>query len=342
MASIEEVARAARVSITTVSHVFSGQRPVAPETRRRVLAVAERLDYRPHRAARGLATGRTMTIGLQFPFEGDSFVLNPYFPELLEGLSAAAAEAGYGFLLIPASLEARFPLKLALKEGRFDGVIVADPTRDNALIPALLRQGVALVTTGGRYLKSSQVPWVDNDHRGGLMQLMAHLEEQGYRRPALLSIKGGFSYVQDVEETFEKEVLARGGEVSVVRADDLSEEQAFVHSLRLLSQSPPPDAIVAAVDRQALGVLRAARELGLRVPRDLGVAGEGDTVLARHSHPPLTSIRVRPRVLGEAAVQSLLTIVERSIAPENRVLPAELVPRASTRRNRSRRSRSVP
>lgn len=166
---------------------------------------------------------------------------------------------------------------------------------------------------------------------------MAHLEGQGCRRPALLSIKGGFSSVQDVEETFEKELRARGGEVTVVRADDLSEEQAFVHALRLLSQSPPPDAIVAAVDRQALGVLRAARELGLRVPRDLGVAGGGDTALARHSHPPLTSIRVRPRVLGEAAIQSLLAIVERSIIPENRVLPAELVARASTRRTRSRR-----
>src|SRR6266496_6200008 len=72
---------------------------------------------------------------------------------------------------------------------------------------------------------------------------------------SLLSIKGGFSSVQDVEETFEKELRARGGEVTVVRADSLSEEQAFVHALRLLSQSPPPDAIVAAVDRQALGVL---------------------------------------------------------------------------------------
>src|SRR6266700_5347906 len=214
MASIEEVAREAGVSITTASHVFSGKRPVAPDTRRRVVAVAERLDYRPHRAARGLATGRTMTIGLHFPFEGDSLVLNPSFPELLEGLSAAAAEAGYGFLLIPASLEARFPLELALKEGRFDGVIVADPTQDNALIPALLRRGVPLVTTGGRYLGSPRVPWVDDDRRGGLVQLMAHLEGQGYRRPALLSIKGGFSSVQDVEETFEKELRARGGEVT--------------------------------------------------------------------------------------------------------------------------------
>src|SRR6266536_924556 len=317
MASIEEVAREAGVSITTVSHVFSGKRPVAPETRRRVLAVAERLNYRPHRAARGLATGRAMTIGLQFPFEGDPLVLNPFFPELLEGLSAAAAEAGYGFLLIPASLDARFPLKQTLKERRFDGVIVA-----------------------GRYLGSTEVPWVDNDHRGGLVQVMAHLEEQGYKRPALLSSKGGFSYEKDVEEAFEKEVRARGGEVTIVRADDLSEDQAFRHALRLLSRSQPPDAIVAAIDRQAVGVLRAARELGLRVPRDLGVAGADDSVLARHSRPPLTSIRVHTRVLGEVAVASLLAIVERSETPPNRILPADLVPRASTRRVRSSRAKA--
>jgi LacI family transcriptional regulator len=167
---------------------------------------------------------------------------------------------------------------------------------------------------------------------------MAHLEEQGYRRPALLSVKGGLSYVRDVEEAFEKEVRARGGEVAMARADDLSEDQAFLQALRLLSQSPPPDAVVAAADRQALGVLRAAHQLRLRVPRDLGVAGQGDTPPARHSKPPLTSIRVRPRLLGEAAVQSLLTIVERSRTPENLVLPAELAPRASTRRTRSRRA----
>src|SRR6266536_191311 len=312
MASIEEVAREAGVSITTVSHVFSEKRPVAVATRRRVLAVADRLNYRPHRAARGLATGRTMTIGLHFPFEGDPLLLNPFFPELLEGLSAAAAEAGYGFLLIPASLEAKFPLRQALNEGRFDGVIIADPTEDSTLVPLLLRHRVPLVTAGGRYLGSPQVPWVDNDHRGGLAQLMAHLEEQGYKRPALLSTKDGISYARDIEETFEKEVRARGGEVTIVRADDQSEEQAFREALRLLNQPRRPDAIVAGIDRQAVGVLRAARTLSLRVPRDLGIASGGDTVLARHSHPPLTTMRQRPRVLGEVAVRLLLTIVERS------------------------------
>ncbi len=335
MASIEEVAREAGVSMTTVSHVFSGKRPVAPETRRRVLAAAERLGYRPHRAARGLATGRAMTIGLHFPFGVDSFLLDPYFPDLLAGLSAAAAEAGYGFLLIPTSSGTKFPLKLALAEHRFDGVIMANPAVDSPLIPMFVRHKVPLVTTG-RYLGPHPVPWVDNDLRGVVAQLMTHLEEQGYQRPALISLRNTFSFDQDIEESFEKEVLARGGEVSILRAGELSEKQGFLLALRLLSQPMPPDVVVASLDRVAMGVLRAARELGRRVPRDLGVASVDDTVLARRSHPLLTGIRIRPHVLGEAAVESLLAIVERSELPENRILPTELVPRASTRRNRRR------
>ena len=338
MASIDEVAREAGVSITTVSHVFSGKRPVATETRRRVLAAAERLRYRPHRAARGLATGRTMTIGLHFPFGGESFAQDPFFLELLEGLSSAAAEAGYGFLLIPASLDSRFPLARALQERRFDGVIIATPRTDSPLVPMLLARRVPLVTTG-RYLGPGKVPWVDNDHRGSIAELMAHLEEQGYERPALISHRARFSYNMDVQESYEREVRARGGQVSIVLADDFSEEQGFLHALRLLCRPDPPDAIIASVDRQALGVLRAARELRLRVPQDLGVAGVDDSMPARQAQPPLTSIRVRPLVLGELALQSLLDILERSTVPENHLLPSELIPRASTRRNRRRPSR---
>jgi LacI family transcriptional regulator len=335
MASIDEVAHEAGVSITTVSHVFSGKRPVAPETRRRVLNAAERLDYRPHRAARGLATGRAMTIGLHFPFGVESFVHDPYFPELLEGLSAAAAEAGYGFLLIPSAHGGRFPLKLALTKGRFDGVIAANPASDSPLIPMLLRRGIPLVTIG-RYLGPTQVPWVDNDYRGGIAQILAHLEEQGYQRPAMISFKSTFSCDQDMEESFEKEVRARGGEVSIVRADDLSDERSFVLALRLLSQPQPPDAIVASTDRLAIGVLRAAGQLGLRVPRDLAVTGVDDSVFARRAHPQLTSIRNWPHLLGAAAVESLLAILEHAKVPENRILPADLVARASTRRRRRR------
>lgn len=331
MASIHEVAERAGVSITTVSHVFSGNRPVAEHTRARVVRAARELHYRPNGAARGLATGRTMTIGLHFPFEGDSFVLNPYFPELLEGLSAAAAEGGYGFLLIPGAGRATSPAAALLRGRRFDGVVVADPMAGDPLLPTVRRLGIPAVTTG-RWLGRRPPPWVDNDHRGGIRDLLRHLDEQGYERPALISVRGGFSYIQDVEESFSEEARRRGSPGRIVRAEGLSGEKARDLAIRLLGQRHAPDAIVAASDRQAIGVLRAADELGIRVPAELGVAGEGDTVLARHSHPPLSSIRVRPRRLGEAAMGSLLALLDEAGPVENALLPAELIVRRSTTR----------
>lgn len=336
MAGIREVAQRAGVSITTVSHVFSGKRPVAEGTRRRVLRAARALQYRPNRTARGLATGRAMTIGLHFPFEGDSFVLNPYFPALLQGLSAAAAEAGYGFLLIPASLDHEFPLEQLIRSRRLDGVIVTDPESSDPLIPKLLKWKVPVVTTG-RFLPCPELPWVDNDHAGAVRELFDHLEEQEYERPALLSVRGGFSYIRDVEDTYVSEVRRRGMSAMILRAPDLSEEQGYSAAFRLLERRDPPDVIIAAVDRQAVGVLRAALELGVRVPDELGVAGEGDTVLARHSRPPLTSIRVRPSQLGAAAVTALLDLLEGG-STENVVVPGEVVVRRSTRRRRVRTS----
>jgi DNA-binding LacI/PurR family transcriptional regulator len=331
VAGIHEVAEQAGVSITTVSHVFSGKRPVAPDTRQRVLQAAELLQYRPNRTARGLATGRAMTIGLHFPYVGDPFVLNPYFPALLQGLSAAAAESGYGFLLLPTAPDGEASLDELIEARRLDGVIVADPETSDPVIPALVRSKVPLVTTG-RFLPDPDLPWVDNDHAGAIRDMFAHLSKQGYRRPALLSHRGGFSYIADIEAAYTEEVTGRDMPVMIRRAPDLSEQQGYRAALRLLDRREPPDVIIACVDRQAIGVLRAADEVGLRVPEELGVAGEGDTVLAEHSRPPLTSIRVHPAKLGAAAVEIMLGLLE-GVRGDNQMIPAEVVPRRSTRRN---------
>lgn len=95
------------MSRTTVSHVFSGKRPVAPATRERVIEAARALQYIPHSAARGLATGRSMTFGLVLPTFDDPAVLNPTWLKVLEGLSSAAAAAGYGFPIASAKTPAR-------------------------------------------------------------------------------------------------------------------------------------------------------------------------------------------------------------------------------------------
>jgi DNA-binding LacI/PurR family transcriptional regulator len=274
-----------------------------------------------------------MTFGIAFPFEGDSLLLDPYFSRLLEGFSGAAAEAGYGFLLIPQSPErSGFPLRELLREHRFDGAIVADPLEGDRLIPLLRRNRVPVVTTG-RYGEGGLVPWVDNDNRRGMELLLDHLFQTGYERPALISMKAAFSYSFDIESAYRQRM--RGAAGAIVKAGT-SEDAGYRSALRLLGRLNPPDAIIASGDRQALGVLRAAHDLGIRVPSELGVAGSGDTI-ARHARPQLTSIKVQAQALGVAAVHSLQSLVNDGIKPPDQVLPVSLVARGSTRRSRTRR-----
>jgi LacI family transcriptional regulator len=328
MGRIHDVAQEAGVSITTVSHVFSGKRPVAPETERRVREAARRMGYFPHSLARGLATGRTMTLAIAFPFADDSVVLDPYFGQLLEGFSGAAAGAGYGFLLVPArSRRSGFPLQQLLSDGRFDGAIVADPAAHDDLIPMLQRHGVPIVTTG-RYGDGEAVPWVDNDNRGGMIALLAHLDDAGYRRPALISMSRELSFSRDIEEEF---VRIAGGAAPIVVTEDVTEQAGYQAALELLDADDAPDAIVASSDRQAIGALRAAAELGVIVPAELGIAGSGDT-LGAHAHPPLTSIAGRTRELGEAAVELLMSLLDGDEARGDRTLETHVVVRASTER----------
>lgn len=320
------------MSITTVSHVFSGKRRVAPETEERVRAAARRLGYLPLSVARGLATGRSMTLAIAFPFSDNSLVLDPYFGRLLEGFSAAAAESGYGFLLVPDSPKrSAFPLGQLLVEGRFDGAIVADPAEHDDLIPILRRHGVPVVTTG-RYGAGRSVPWVDNDNRGGMRQLLEHAEAMGYERPALISMSSELSYARDIEAEFSR--LA-GSDAPIVSTDEVTEEAGYLSALELLDAESTPDILLASSDRQALGALRAARELDIAVPQELGVAGAGDTI-AMHAHPTITSIHVEAVRLGEMAVEWLVALVDGGESPEDRILPTHVVTRESTARSSAR------
>jgi DNA-binding LacI/PurR family transcriptional regulator len=309
-ARIADVAREARVSITTVSHVLSGKRPVAARTRQAVLDAARRLAYRPTVAARGLATGRTMALGLQFPMEGEHLLLNPYFPALLGSLSAAATHEGYSFVLLPAHRSSDFPLESLLDMQRLDAAILVDPTSTNDVLPLLRRYDVPVVTVG-RYLGRQRTHWVDNDHATAILGVLDHLSTQGYRRPALVSLgHERYSYIADIEASYRARMEETGIEPLVARAEDLTERAGYDAAVSLLTRAGRPDAIIAAVDRQAIGVLGAAEELGISVPDELGIVGEGDTVLSRNAHPPLTTIDPRAAELGAQAIAVVRRILD--------------------------------
>ena len=325
-ATIFEVAEAAGVSITTVSHVFSGKRRVNAQTRTRVLETAERLSYSPSSAAQALATGRKFALALQVSFTGEALVLNSFFALLLPALSLAAVERGYSFLYVPPSEEGRSFVDPLLGERRIDGAVLVDPLLGDPFVEAVRQAGLPFVTIG-RLLDGSSDVWVDNDHASVCADVAEHFRAAGYRRPALLTIETDVSYGADYVAGF-RAAFPDGKRIVV--AEQFSPHAATRAAAAALASDDPPDAFFAVHDQLALGIEPAIEAAGLQVGRDVGIAAVGDSIIAQQAHVPLTSVNVATERFGPAALALLDELINGGTPNTPVVVPARLVARAST------------
>lgn len=332
---IGDVAAAARVSTTTVSHALNNKGRLTEETRRRVRQVADQLGYKPSPLARGLARGRTGMLALTVS-SVDQVALTigdfDYFMQLMNAATSLAFERGFSLTLVPAASREDVLGQLPL-----DGAIVIDPVPGDETVDLLAERGIPVVTTGRVPDAPSEACWVDNDHVAGTRAVIEHLAWEGATRVALLTAPTLQSYTRDSLRGFEATCAELGLE-SVVETvtDSLSEGGAFAAASRLLESGRPPDAIYATLDRLALGALLAAEAKGVRVPEELRVAGCTDSDAARSSRPALTALSLNPEQIGTEALDLLITLVEFGEAAQpHRIVPFALIPRASTLLGRS-------
>jgi DNA-binding LacI/PurR family transcriptional regulator len=327
--TIFQVAEAAGVSITTVSHVFSGKRKVHEVTRDRVFETAERLGYRPRSTAQALATGRSMALGLQLSLSDQEVVLNPYFSTLLPAMSVAAMELGYSFLFLPPPPSDRAAVERVLANGSIDGGILIDPVERDPFVQLLIDQDRPFASLG-RLLETPHDHWVDNDQAAVVDEVLEHLAEEGYTSPVLLTLPTRVSYVSDYSTAFGR---AFPEPRRIVVAKQLS-ELAAVEAIRpVLQGSDPPDAVFCIHDQLAVGALRAADEVGLSVPDELGVVGVANSFLAQHSSPALTSVDVFPEEAGRLIVHLLDRLLRGEVGVTPQIVPSRLFIRASTTRS---------
>lgn len=324
--SIQQIAREAGVSITTVSHALNGKGRIPRETRERVRQVAERFGYRAHPQARGLAMGRSMTLAMQVgsPCAEKLIPDFEYFVELLNAASEAALELGYSLVLAPAGASAGSLLQFA-----FDGVIVIDPTGNEAL---LAQADVPVVTTGRIPGDPADGAWVDNDHREGTRRVLEHFAEVGCTRPALLTTAAQQSYVEDTISEYEDWCRERDLEPIVSKVSGSPTETAGEAAVgELLSRSPRPDAIYATLDRMALGVLRACHDSGIAVPEDLAIAAVTDSLFLRSAEPSITALNLNASEIGQRATELLVALTRHGEPSSTQVIvPSVLEIRGST------------
>jgi len=325
-ATIKDVARAAGVSVASVSRALNGHESVTEATRQRILAAAGQLRYVPHAAARSLITRRTDTIGVLLPdLHGE------FFSELIRGIDAGARASGR-HLLISSShgSEAEAAQALRMLQGRVDGLLIMSPHADAGVLAANLPAALPTVLLNTR-VASGSYPALSVDNYGGAAAMMRHLFASGRRRIAFI---GGPDNNFDADERlrgYRDAIAQHKGASEIVLCGDFSESSGYRAGIEICEGKQRPDAIFAANDMMALGCLFALTEHGLRVPDDIALAGFDDIPIARFVTPPLTTVRVRIAELGRRAFERLIALIDKkgSVELSTDRLPCELVIRQS-------------
>jgi len=335
--TLEEVAKLAGVSRSTVSRVVNQHPNVRPEVRERVWEVIRQTGYQPHAAARSLATRRTRVIGLIIPQAVTTLFTDPYFPILIRGIADACNAHNYHLMLslfsrrrVQESRARQDLLYQQVLRGRYlDGVVVSSAPLDDPIFPRLLEDGVPFIIVG-RY-PHERANYVDVDNVAGARMAVEHLLRLGHERVATITGPLNMFAAQDRLEGYQQALAARGIPVDedLIAEGDFTERGGRAAMQRLLLRRPT--AIFAASDMMAVGAIKVLREAGLRVPEDVAVVGFDDIPLASMVEPPLTTVRQPIEQTGGMAVELLVSLLEN---PEEEtvhrvVLPTELVIRAS-------------
>jgi DNA-binding LacI/PurR family transcriptional regulator/AcrR family transcriptional regulator len=326
-ASIIRVAELAQVSATTVSHALNGRRPVAEQTRRRVLAAVEELGYRPNVLARGLRTSRSQTIGLVVPD-----ITNPFYPALARGLQDVLGPAGYDQIISNTDGERRLE-RAALEQmiaRQVDGLAFAVfNTHAEDLLP-VIDAGIPVVRLGGRLIQRG-VDVVHSDDEGGAREATRYLLERGYHRIGFVCGPAEEGPAAERVAGYRRALADAGAEAGPVVHTRFSRHGGATGAGRLLDLPDPPRALLCANDLMAIGALDVALERGLRVPDEVAIMGFDDIEAASMVTPRLTTMANPAREIGRAGARRLLDRLEGRVAEPSSelIIPARLMRRES-------------
>ncbi|HAF70985.1 MAG: Transcriptional regulator, LacI family [Acetothermia bacterium 64_32] len=330
--TMRDVAREAGVSVNTVSRALAGKPDVSPQTRAKVLEVAERLGYRPNKLARGLRSNKTFTLGVIV-----TDIANPFFAELVKGVEETARKNGYSILLEDTSEDPKKEekaIQVMLAE-RVDGLLVTPVQSTRRALEEVLKSGFPFVLMG-RYFPDLDAPYVVTDDVQGAIIAVEHLINLGHRKIAHVAGPLHISSAQDRLSGYIKALERHGITVreEYILKEAVTLEDGYRAGKELLQLRPLPSAVFAYSDFVAVGIMQAILEEGFRIPADISLVGYDDILFSAYTKVPLTTIRIPKRTLGSEAVRMLLKSLARkkSLSAKAKRLGVDLVVRDSTGR----------
>ncbi|MCD6449638.1 MAG: LacI family DNA-binding transcriptional regulator [Thermotogaceae bacterium] len=322
--NIKDVAKEAKVSVSTVSRVINNSAPVSGELKSRVIEAIKKLGYKPSHIARGLRSGKTKTIGFIIPD-----ITNPFFPEIVRGVEDYLRKKDYTLILCNSDQDPKIESELVdiLIDKHIDGLLFTGAGEKSEKLELAVKKGLKVVFLD-RIIEGVNASYVVSDNYDGMKSLLEYLWKAGYR---------SFYFINGSKETFSARIRYKAflDFVEKYRVKDyhhifssFSYEAGYNHTKEI---NRIPDVIIGGNDLIAYGVIDALEEMGLDVPDDVGVTGFDDILFSKHYKPSLTTVRQPMYEMGKKAAQMLIALIEKGVNKiKGYVLPTEVVIRNST------------
>lgn len=299
--SMQDVAERAGVSVTTVSHVLNNTRPVAVQTRHRVLSATRDLKYYKNTSARLLARGRSDSFGLII-----SDIENPFFAELIKSFEISCIDRNMEVVLCTTNYDSAQASKAVRRmiENKVTGVAVMTSQLDAELIAELVAGDIPTVVLEGETPEPNKSV-VQVDYSQGMIEAVHHLYELGHRRLGFIAGPSNRVSAMANRNAFLRAISNAGLPSPVVVESKNTSEAGAAAVHEWIKTGELPTAILCGNDQCAFGAMCAVFEEGLQVPGDVSIIGADDIAFARFSHPPLTTVRTPRDILGRIAFDAL-------------------------------------
>ncbi len=332
MATLKDVARLACVDVSTVSRALNNTSYVHPDTKARIYAAAKELGYHPNIMAQALRQGRRHTIGVVVPR-----LHMTIFSEILQGVERKARQLGYATLICTTEDDPKLEKDCLnrLRNGFVDGIIVTGTGRNGRLLKDIQASGVAVVQLVRR--QEAQISSIVADYRVCGEDAARYLKSRGCRKMGLINGSFQFAPYKERYEGFSRAVEQLGLEAHFCQSDrpGNSFEYGYDCANQLLDETPDLDAILAAVDVQGLGAIRAVTERGLKIPEQIKIISLTGHEIGAMLQTTMTSMEMPAQRMGEKAAQMIIDEIEtggpqKTAGPQHLSFTMQLEEREST------------